>query len=249
MNHSYSVYMHLFPNGKRYIGITANSLKRRWARGIGYKGQPRVYRAIKKYGWENIKHIVLFEGLTKEEACKKERDLIKKYKTTDIKYGYNISLGGEDGNKGAKRTEKQKKYIKKRCTQESGKMIIHFFLDDNDVIIGQEIFDSINEASRKTKVRQGTISRYCKFHWCQHYFEYGACGQPWAYYDEFYKEELLASHQCVDAALYRFLISKGIYDEWFLQNMGADLNFWKKLTKYDKKVRKSSESQVKKVLI
>jgi hypothetical protein len=38
------------------------------------------YNAIKKYGWENIKHEVLFEGLTKQEADKKEIELITYYK-------------------------------------------------------------------------------------------------------------------------------------------------------------------------
>lgn len=93
MDREYSVYMHRFPNGKVYIGITKYPVKHRWARGEGYSHQP-VYKAIKKYGWENIEHIILFSGLTKEEAEEKEIELIEKYHATDRGHGYNIEEGG-----------------------------------------------------------------------------------------------------------------------------------------------------------
>lgn len=47
----YTVYMHTFPNKKRYIGITKQELSRRWRGGKGYIGQP-VYNAILKYRLE-----------------------------------------------------------------------------------------------------------------------------------------------------------------------------------------------------
>ena len=50
--------------------------------------------AINKYGWENIQHIELCFGLTKEEAEQKERKLILEHKTNLRKHGYNIELGG-----------------------------------------------------------------------------------------------------------------------------------------------------------
>lgn len=33
---AYTVYMHTTPNGKRYIGITAQTVERRWQNGYGY---------------------------------------------------------------------------------------------------------------------------------------------------------------------------------------------------------------------
>lgn len=33
----YSVYAHIFPNGKIYIGATRQEPKRRWSGGCGYK--------------------------------------------------------------------------------------------------------------------------------------------------------------------------------------------------------------------
>lgn len=90
----YTVYCHVFPNGKRYIGITRTSLERRWGNGIKYKGCPLVNRAIEKYGWENVKHEILCTIKTKEEAELKEREFIARYQTTDTRLGYNVLPGG-----------------------------------------------------------------------------------------------------------------------------------------------------------
>lgn len=90
----YSVYKHTFPNGKVYIGITKVSPYKRWANGRGYASQRLMWRVIEKYGWENVTHDVLFENLSKEQAEQKEIELIKRYKSTDKKYGYNIDYGG-----------------------------------------------------------------------------------------------------------------------------------------------------------
>lgn len=94
----YTVYMHTFPNGKRYVGITRQEVSRRWRDGKGYEGQV-VYDAILKYCWDNIKHEILFEGLTKEQAEEKEKQLIKQYDTTSHANGYNIELGGDSTGK------------------------------------------------------------------------------------------------------------------------------------------------------
>ena len=91
---NYKVYMHISPSGKKYIGITKQSLKKRFDNGRGYKGCFRFKKAIDKYGWENIEHILLKDNLTQAEAKKMEIDLISKYKTTDNRFGYNCSIGG-----------------------------------------------------------------------------------------------------------------------------------------------------------
>lgn len=91
----YSVYKHTTPNGKVYIGITSTSVEKRWNDGKGYARHPYFYNAIKKYGWDNIEHTILFENLTKEEACKKEKELINRYKSNQHDYGYNMTTGGE----------------------------------------------------------------------------------------------------------------------------------------------------------
>lgn len=94
MSKSNCVYIHIFPNGKVYIGQTKQTTAQRWIRGKGYKGQ-LVERAIKKYGWDNIEHKVLYSGLTEEEANEVEIRLISEYNSTDENFGYNLLNGGK----------------------------------------------------------------------------------------------------------------------------------------------------------
>ena len=92
----YYVYLHNNKiNNKKYIGITKQKPEERWGlNGKNYYSSPYFYSAIKKYGWDNFEHIVLYDNLTKEEACQKEIELIQKYQTQDKQYGYNIMEGG-----------------------------------------------------------------------------------------------------------------------------------------------------------
>lgn len=94
---TYSVYIHTTPNGKKYIGITTQKPEDRWINGLGYKKNTHFYRAIKKYGWNNINHEILFVNLLESEATEIEKELIKKYKTMNPNYGYNSTSGGEIG--------------------------------------------------------------------------------------------------------------------------------------------------------
>lgn len=93
MKNNYCVYKHTSPSNKIYIGITSMNPKQRWANGNGYRTQ-MFYYAVQKYGWENFKHDILFEGLTKNEAEQKERELIAYYKSNQKDYGYNVDNGG-----------------------------------------------------------------------------------------------------------------------------------------------------------
>ena len=95
---NYIVYKHTSPSDKVYIGITGRTVKERWGRnGTGYRECPYFWRAIQKYGWDNIKHEILYEGLTQEEACEMEIKLIAEYDATNPEKGYNDLLGGTTG--------------------------------------------------------------------------------------------------------------------------------------------------------
>lgn len=91
----YSVYIHTTPNKKRYVGMTSMPVERRWDKGNGYRYQTLFYRAIVKYGWDNIIHEVVAEGLTKDEAVALEMHLIDLYDTVNPEFGYNQTAGGE----------------------------------------------------------------------------------------------------------------------------------------------------------
>lgn len=107
----YTVYKHVNKiNGKVYIGQTALDVNIRWKNGKGYKNG--IFKnAIKKYGWDNFEHVIIKEGLTKEEANLLETSLIKEYKELGI--SYNITDGGE-GALGYKHTDETKKKMSLR---------------------------------------------------------------------------------------------------------------------------------------
>lgn len=95
----YCVYKHTAPNGKVYIGVTSRPPKQRWGNnGSGYKDQ-MFYRAIVKYGWDNIEHDVLCYDLTKDEAEEMEKRLIFEYNSSNKEHGYNLDMGGSLGKK------------------------------------------------------------------------------------------------------------------------------------------------------
>ena len=103
----YKVYKHTCPDKKVYIGITGQDTVKRWKNGFGYANNEYFMRAIIKYGWQNIKHEILFDSLTKEEAEAKEIELIAFYKSNQREYGYNIDNGGNSTGKMSEETKQK----------------------------------------------------------------------------------------------------------------------------------------------
>ena len=107
------VYVHVCPNGKRYVGVTTKvKPEYRWQGGNGYRYNKHFYSAILKYGWDNIEHEV-FEVDSAEEMYRKEVELISFYHSNDPEYGYNNSVGGEQGSLGCIRSEEYRKKLSK----------------------------------------------------------------------------------------------------------------------------------------
>ena len=76
MENNYSVYQHVTPDGMYYFGATQN-VKKRWeGNGCHYK-RTALQPYIEKFGWDNIKHIVLFKDQTRENALWIENFLIE----------------------------------------------------------------------------------------------------------------------------------------------------------------------------
>lgn len=94
---NFTVYMHVNKvNGKKYIGLTRQDVRRRWRPdGSGYMNNPYFWHAIQKYGWDNFEHIIVKTGLSQDEACQMEKDLIALHKSNDLIHGYNIADGGQ----------------------------------------------------------------------------------------------------------------------------------------------------------
>lgn len=93
----YIVYKHIFPNDKIYIGITSQvNPQVRWGKtGGGYRNHYPIWYAIQKYGWDNVKHEIVYSDLSEEEAKYMEIELIALYNSTNHKFGYNVSPGGD----------------------------------------------------------------------------------------------------------------------------------------------------------
>lgn len=107
MENLYIIYRHTSPSGKVYIGITSKkNPEHRWNKGRNYRNTTYFYNAIKKYGWDNIKHEILFYNVPEDRAKKLEISLIRHYKNLGI--SYNITEGGE-GVLGLKHSEECKK--------------------------------------------------------------------------------------------------------------------------------------------
>jgi hypothetical protein len=89
-----TVYKHTSPDGKVYVGITKADPAHRFNNGNGYKQNALFYADIQKYGWDAFKHEILATGLTVEEACHLEIELIREYDSTNPEKGYNMQDGG-----------------------------------------------------------------------------------------------------------------------------------------------------------
>lgn len=123
-----NVYCLYFPNGKRYVGTEARTGRRindhANVASIRDKGKDQaqvVHLAIQKHGWENCQWRYLATNCTKADAYALEVTFICLFRTQDPEWGYNRSVGGEDGGLGVKRsarslarlreTLKQKDYV------------------------------------------------------------------------------------------------------------------------------------------
>lgn len=104
-----SIYRHIFPNGKVYIGQTCRKPEYRWNNGRGYKSSPFIFNAINKYGWDNIEHQILFSNLDQLNADIIEEDLIYYYK--QIGKSYNLANGGSV-NRGWKMSDEAKEKLR-----------------------------------------------------------------------------------------------------------------------------------------
>lgn len=166
LNKTYCVYKHTNKfNGKVYIGITSQLPEKRWKNGYGYEGNEYFFRAIQKYGWnDGFDHEIIVSGLTKENACVIEIELIKTYDSTNSDKGYNFSSGGDCGNAGCTSSEE---WVEK-MSEALGKPVI--------CIESSVVYKSAKYAEKETGIRASSISAVCRgdyghqtagnLHWC-----------------------------------------------------------------------------------
>lgn len=149
----WSVYMHFFPNGKRYIGITCQKIDYRFNKGRGYMSQKLVFAAIHKYVWDNVITDTIHEGLSKEDAKQVEINLIAEYKTTDPAFGYNLTIGGE-GSNGYHPTEETLQ--KMRMAQIGKKKSAEFCENSRQRMLGNSLSEETKQKLREINRLRGT---------------------------------------------------------------------------------------------
>lgn len=157
MENRFKVYKHTAPSGKIYIGITGQEVNKRWQNGLGYVGNDYFMKAIKKYGWDSIKHEILFDRLTKEEAESKEIELIMLYKSNDREFGYNIANGGSSIGKHSKETKRKIGDSHRGAKSVDAKRVIQYDLQMNEI----RRFDCIMDIEREFGYKNTAISRCC----------------------------------------------------------------------------------------
>lgn len=113
------IYLLRFPNGKCYVGQTvrknlADRLRAHKNRAKSSKNNCRACAAaIRKYGWENVKHEVLMQGpLPNAELDAWERIAIFEQDTMSPN-GYNLTPGGDVNPMRSKRVRKR---LSKTCS-------------------------------------------------------------------------------------------------------------------------------------
>ena len=166
-NNNYCVYMHIVPNGKRYIGMSRN-IKSRWKNnGYGYKNNIEFYNAIVEYGWDNIDHLIIADNLTKEDAKVLEEQLILEHKTYESEYGYNKFIGFKmteemkiarsEALKGKHHTEETKQKMSeahKGVNNPTSKKVI--------CTTTMTVFDSLIDGAEYYGIHKENISNCCK---------------------------------------------------------------------------------------
>lgn len=160
---NWSVYIHTSPSGKTYIGITHTKPEYRWGKdGNRYSKKTVFYKAIMKYGWNNLKHEILFHNCSEELAKALEVAIIKYY--TDRDLSYNTTIGGEGYNLGKEsssveyRNSKSREFREKHPEYDKKQYELHkeavkqrareYYTKNREKVLSYKKSDAVKEKAR-----------------------------------------------------------------------------------------------------
>lgn len=138
-------------NNKKYVGIT-NNYKTRWKYHLRNRTETSkeyhkvLYKAFRKYGFDNFKFELVKQDLTIEEGKQLEIQLIKELKTLSHEDGYNVTEGGDhtgqtgERNRNATLSEEQAKDI---ITRRESKEIFQTVYEDYKHLLKRTGMESI----------------------------------------------------------------------------------------------------------
>ena len=204
---NWSVYIHTVPKeitgydyDKYYVGITSRNPNIRWRKGgKGYDSQPFA-NAIKKYGWDNMKHQIVARYLSEEEALDMERLLIFLYQSKVGQKGYNCTDGGE-GAVGRIASEEEKETRAQEMTERWANPQFHEKMKSIAVrgenhhsavkvvlLNTKEVFGTLKEASKKLHLYAPQIRVSClRKTICDSKIDDKGYVYCFAYYDDYIK--------------------------------------------------------------
>lgn len=167
MKRTYFIYKLTAPNGKIYIGQAIN-INRRFSsyRNLNCKNQPKLYNSIKKYGWENFKKEILFDGVISQIQI---NEIETKYISKYIKNGLNLCEIGSGGN------------YKKGSEHFASKSVLQ--INKKFEIVSE--FESGTDAAEHNNIPQSCISLSCR---TNNPFSHG---YYWRFKEEYNKRELI----------------------------------------------------------
>ena len=142
-------------NGKIYIGQHKSE-----------KFEPEIYlgsgtlfrRALQRYGRNNFTQQLLCECMNQQEMNAKEKYYIQKYNATDIKVGYNLSVGGIGGSHSA---------WNKGLTKETDERVAKYTSSRRNSFKGN--FGMSNGNAKKSEAHLYEILPYFEEYWKVHH--------------------------------------------------------------------------------
>lgn len=143
-------------NNKRYIGITNKVRQRINQHVVSYnKGSKQyIHKALNHYGVDNFTFEILEIVDSREKLNLREVYYIKKYNTTDLKLGYNLTYGGKSKGSTPENT-------KNKITASKKVKVGQYDLQGNLL----KIFNSVKEAERQLNIPDTDIHRCCNKQW------------------------------------------------------------------------------------
>lgn len=163
----YCVYKHLVPDGRYYIGLTSNITERWRNNGVHYKKTKLFYPCIEEYGWDNIKHLVLYSNLTKKEAQGLERKYIKEAMSAGL--SLNINNGGSTGSRQKRSIEARRRiskglqgrrYVRSIATtvrEDSKWQFVPIEIYKDGQLVGK--FSNLHQAARESGITRWSLMR------------------------------------------------------------------------------------------
>lgn len=159
----YLVYKHTAPNGKSYIGCTKNYTKRCNDHKNGNKCS-LLQKSIKEFGWDNFKHEILKDSLSKEEGYFWEKFYIKHFNTFEPN-GLNMQTGGIKCEYSQTAKDKMSEKKKGKSTWNKGKKLSpeHNAKNTAAKIGRKQSAETIEKRISKTRGMKRTLEQCKKF--------------------------------------------------------------------------------------